>query len=44
MALAWFLNRHKGQVRDTFEVGKLYFKLDSYLDLSFFRSLMFPYN
>ena len=29
--LEWLQNQHNTQVRDTFELGKLYFKLDSYL-------------
>ena len=29
-ASEWLQNRHKRQVRDTFEVGKLYFKLNNY--------------
>ena len=32
------------QVRDTIEVGKLYFKWDSYLHNFFVRSAIFPYN
>ena len=39
----WLENRHKRHVRDTFEVGKLYFKWDSYLHI-FLRSAIFPYN
>ena len=34
--------RHKTQVSDTFEVGKLYFKIDSYLP-DFRESVIFPY-
>ena len=34
--------RHKTQVSDTFEVGKLYFKIDSYLP-DFRESVLFPY-
>ena len=31
MASEWLKIRHKTQVSDTFEIGKLYFKIDSYL-------------
>ncbi len=37
----WLQNRHKRQENDTFEVGKLYFKLDSYLH-NFFTISDFP--
>ena len=39
-----FKNRHKTQVHDTFEVGKLYFKWNSYLHNFFLPSVIFPYN
>ena len=42
MASEWLQNRNKRQVRDTFKVRKLYFKLDIYT--TFLRSVTFPYN
>ena len=42
MASEWPQIRHKTQVSDTFEVGKLYFKIDSYLP-DFRESVIFPY-
>lgn len=34
-------NQHKGQIRNKFEVAKLYFKLGSYLQNSVLRSVQF---
>ena len=42
MTSEWLQIRHKTQVSDTFEVGKLYFKIDSYLP-DFRDSVIFPY-
>ena len=42
MASEWLQIRHKTQVSDTFEVGKLNFKIDSYLP-DFRESVIFPY-
>ena len=42
MTLEWLQIRHKTQVSDTFEVGKLYFKIDCYLP-DFRDSVIFPY-
>ena len=41
-SLSPLLNRHNTQVRDIFELGKIYFELDSYLH-NFRASLIFPY-
>ena len=40
-ASEWLYNRHKRQVCNTFEVGKLYFKWDSYLHKFFFYDRWF---
>ncbi len=40
MASKWLQIRNKTQVSDTFEVGNLYFKIDSYLPDYF---VIFPY-
>ena len=42
MTSEWLQIRHKTQESDTFEVGKLYFKIDSYLP-DFRDSVIFPY-
>ena len=42
MASEWLQIRHKTQVSDTFEIGKLYFKIDSYLP-DFRESVIFSY-
>ena len=42
MTSEWLQIRHKTQVSDTFEVGKLYFKIDGYLP-DFRDSVIFPY-
>ena len=42
MASEWLQIRHKTQVSDIFEVGKLYFKIDSYLP-DCRESVIFPY-
>ncbi len=42
MASEWLQIRHKTQVSDTFEVGKLYFKIYIYLP-DFREPVIFPY-
>ena len=42
MTSEWLQIRQKTQVSDTFEVGKLYFKIDGYLP-DFRDSVIFPY-